>query len=60
MEHGLVLWVHDLLEYVQSNWNLIASELLRWNHALTYNLITWTAKQDSNFLTLRKKLLKVS
>ncbi len=24
----------SLVEYVQSEWNLIASELLRWNRAL--------------------------
>ncbi len=25
------IWQFDLVEYVQSNWNLISLELLRWN-----------------------------
>ena len=34
MEHGLVFWVHDLVEYVQSHWNLIAHEIYRWQQLL--------------------------
>ncbi|MDQ2972897.1 MAG: hypothetical protein M3Q79_00230 [bacterium] len=30
-----------LVEYVQSNWNLISTELLRWNRALKPAPVAW-------------------
>ena len=31
-----------LVEYVQSNWNLIAAELLRWNRSIAQNCTIWS------------------
>jgi len=31
-----------MVEYVQSNWNLIAAELLRWNRSLAQHCIICT------------------
>jgi hypothetical protein len=37
MEPGRYLLVCSLVEYVQSNWNLITIELLRWKIVVGYN-----------------------
>jgi hypothetical protein len=37
MEPGRYLLVYSLVEYVQSNWNLITIELLRWKIVVGYN-----------------------
>jgi hypothetical protein len=34
MEPGRYLLVYSLVEYVQSEWNLIASEIYRWQQLL--------------------------